>query len=256
MDIKGNTRRLLKYLTRYPIDKAINPVKSYDGVTYSSRAELDADIEILSQNNLLGKDGDKIYITPTGVDFINQIEASETSDIYKDIFNDYLLSLMKYFYKRNEALLIEDLPVVFGQNIPSWQKKYTGDDMNLIQFIEIDSKQYFDRKGTHFYELNENGRQYLSHLLTAEEKSATPIFSTLNIQQHIGDNITVEGNKNNVATGNGKIENSFNAKLNDDPETAKEANKISKKTLIWTVIIGLLTLLLTLIAGYKQGWFS
>ncbi len=42
----------------------------------------------------------------------------------------------------------------------------------------------------------------------------------------------------------------------EDKNPADKSFKISRKTLTWTIIGILIAIILVLIAGYKQGWFS
>src|SRR5436853_37744 len=119
MEIKGNARRILKFLSERTEAKSFYPTTLYhkNHINVKSKDELDKEINILYESGLVDKEGENI--------------------------------------------------------------------------------QYFISK-SHKYELSENGKQYLSHLLTEEEKNRTPIFSTINIHHQAGDNISIQGDGNTI----------------------------------------------------------
>lgn len=251
MDIKGNLRRILKYLSKLSERESVYPTKLYRCAKYNSRIDLDSDLESLYNFNLIGKDDENVFITPTGRNFINQIEEAELAEIYKDIFSDYQLAIIKYFFKRDEPLYIEDLPKAFAQNVETYHTNGSN-DYNLIQYLEFTKKQFFNCS-SRLYELNSNGKQYLQYLLSEEEKKMTPIFSTINIKQ-VEDNSThIHGNDNKVIAGKSTVSDSQNENKEDDKETkalSKESNMLSRRN----ITIAIITILVSiLIAIWQSG---
>src|SRR5688572_21207865 len=228
MEIKGNARRILKFLNERQEKKSFYPTSLYNKnhISVKSRDELDKEIAILYDSNLIDKDGENILLTSTGKTFIQQIESEENREIYKDIFSNFKLALLKYFYARNEPLEVDELPLAFEQNVEKHYQPNGSDSFNLMHFIEIENRQYF-KNTSHKYELNENGKKYLYHLLTEEEKNRTPIFSTINIHQQTGDNIKIQGDGNTVTQNSSLDKPQINSRIDKTNNTTTNPKKNS-----------------------------
>lgn len=247
MEIKGNARRILKYLSERQEKKSFYPTSLYNKnhINVKSRDELNSEIALLCENNLVAMDGENIMLTSTGKMFIEQIEYEENKEIYKDIFSNFKLALLKYFYARNEPLEVDELPSAFEQNVEKHYQPNGSDAYNLMHFIEIENRQYFNIK-SHKYELNENGKQYLSHLLTKEEKDRTPIFSTINIHHQTGDNLQIQGDGNTINQNSSFDKSPITSSVDKSSNAAKTNTKKSAWIEKASWIIGIIASLVAL----------
>ena len=182
MDVKGNARRILKYLSLQPESKSLYPTRLFhqNNINVQSREELDKEIKTLYDNGLVDKEGENVKISPIGKSFIEQIEAEESKEIFRTIFNDFDFSIIKYFYKRDEPLYIEDIPDVFAKKVERYFPNGS-DEYNLMQYLQFTIGENFTVRNQ-LYQLSEIGKQYLLYLLDEDEKAKLPVYSTLNIK--------------------------------------------------------------------------
>ena len=123
---------------------------------------------------------------------------------------------------------------------------------DMEENLSINKKSVMSKNGDdYFVNITDKGKGYfLKEFYLNESKPTYLINQTIN---H-GNPVTFNGNSNTYAPDNSGEINTNSKKNPEDPEVSKEANKISKKTFTWTVILGILGLLLALYIAQRQGY--
>ena len=219
--------------------------KLIDIAKFKSRAEYDQAVNILSENKYITVDELDLTITPKGVKYLQELESNDTKDAMKDLKHSFDFALVGFMNGKPWPIRLEEFPKIIAAKATNIGKY---DEGNLHQYLytcpyvkEDNGSYYLSDTGKFFYETEieeiENKKLY--------EGNKSNISFTDNSTHFTGRHI--------VHAPNSEINNSFN-KNEETPEQKDIANKgflITKKTLFWTILLGLLgTIVSILIAQH------
>jgi hypothetical protein len=171
MEIGGLSLKILQFLSKQRKSEPVvyGHISLRMGLKTSKESEEAA--KVLVKNNLAENEEYKIWITQKGKELVLQLEKEELENIYETVFDDYTFTVLKFLYKQEIPLKLEDFPEILKTHAPQYQTMYP--EGNLIQFLEFGEISKYVVHQYNKYELNESGKKYFEYL----NRNKNPVIS-------------------------------------------------------------------------------
>jgi hypothetical protein len=173
MNITGLARKILQYLYKHRDEKGhiYGSISSNLGLGSAEKSE--EICKTLYTSGLAEFRDDRIFITDSGIKWIEQFYEQQNDRIREFVFDDYDFALLRFLYEQDIPIKLDEFPEILMNEAPKKTKGFPS--MNLHHMLEIEFRKYINRP-LNKYELNSDGRKYFEHLL--KTKSVQPVKST------------------------------------------------------------------------------
>ena len=178
MNVTTQARKVLQYLYKHGDDNG----HIYGSISFNlglKSAERSEEIcKTLYADNLAEFRNDRVFITDSGRQWIEQFHEQQNDRIREYAYDDYDFALLRFLYEQDTPIKLEEFPEILMDEAP---KNTRGNEsMNLIHMLEIVFRKYIDSP-MNKYELNHSGRKYFEHLVKTKNSLLPKTAQTNNI---------------------------------------------------------------------------
>jgi hypothetical protein len=135
MHVTAQARKVLQYLYRHQDDNG----HIYGSISFNlglKSAEKSEQIcKMLYAGKLAEFRNDRVFITDSGRQWIEQFYEQQNDRIREYVYNDYDFALLRFLYEQDMPIKLEEFPEILMDEAP---KNTRGDEsMNLIHMLEM-----------------------------------------------------------------------------------------------------------------------